>query len=99
MGQTLRVAVSLHVLFEMKSEKPASLTISRKALLAAIDFVEVCIQHTAYIAGRGKIDDDISLVSSGISSLLLLLNITHKHQVLINWLKPERHQRSLHHLQ
>ena len=63
MGQTLRA--SMHILFRVGSDEPLSFTITSDALQAAIDFVEVCIQQTAYIGGRGKIDDDISLICSG----------------------------------
>ena len=65
MGQTLHVAASMHILFHVGSDEPLSFTITSDALQAAIDFVEVCIQQTAYIGGRGKIDDDISLICSG----------------------------------
>ena len=33
--------------------------ISNEALEASINFVEVCIQHAAYLAGRGNIEDAI----------------------------------------
>ena len=65
MGQTLHVAASMHILFHVGSDEPLSFTITSDALQAAIDFVEVFIQQTAYIGGRGKIDDDISLICSG----------------------------------
>jgi len=64
-GQTLRVAASVHVLFGMEDEEPLPNTISYMAIKAAIDFVEVCCQQTAYIAGRGTINDEINLIRSG----------------------------------
>ena len=33
--------------------------VAEKALKAAINFVEVCCQHTAFIAGRGNISDEL----------------------------------------
>ena len=41
MGQTLRVAASMHVLFRLEDEKPLPNTISDQAINAPIDFVEV----------------------------------------------------------
>lgn len=38
--------------------------ISDPAIVAAIAFVELCLQQTAYIAGRGDIKKDIDLIKS-----------------------------------
>ena len=65
MGQMLRVAACMHVLFSLESTEPLSFTISQSAVQAAINFVEVCCQQTAYIAGREKIADELSLAASG----------------------------------
>lgn len=54
-GQVLRVAAGFNILFNEKTEKK----IGTKAVVAAINFVEVCCQHTAYMADRGQIDDEI----------------------------------------
>ncbi len=54
-GQILWVAATLHVLFHMDTIPNE---ISTDALKAAIEFVEVCNQHVAYIAGRGRIIAD-----------------------------------------
>ena len=50
-GQILRVAAGFNILFNEVDDK----NISAKAVTAAIDFVE----HTAYMADRGQIDDEI----------------------------------------
>ena len=42
-----------------------STEISENALEAAIDFVEICCQHAAYIAGHGKIEEELDLLESG----------------------------------
>ena len=70
-GQILRVAASFQVLFSMNRSREGSgsnsdlnLIISDKALLASINFVELCCQQAAYIAGRGDIKDDIKNVKA-----------------------------------
>ena len=65
MGQILRVSAAMHVLFHLDSEEPLSDTISDKAIEAAIDFVEVCCQHTAYITGRGNINQELEILETG----------------------------------
>ena len=71
-GQVLRVAAILHVLFcdQLDEQGPITVrtvpaTISIEAIIAAQDFVNVCCQHGAYIAGRGKIDEEISQLTEG----------------------------------
>lgn len=59
-GQTLRIAAAMHVLFSWETPATISPTISDQALEAADNFVEVCIQHAAFLAGRGVIADEIS---------------------------------------
>ena len=39
-------------------------TISNESIVAAQTFVDLCCQHAAYIAGRGKVEDEISKVTS-----------------------------------
>ena len=78
MGQILRVAVCIHALFTIESaSEPIPTSISTEAVKAAIDFVEVCSQQTAFLAGRGKIDDDIGIVSCGKCHSTCLHNILH----------------------
>ena len=48
----------MHVLFHLDSEEPLQDTITDEAILAATD-VEVCCQHTAYITGRGNINEEL----------------------------------------
>ena len=66
MGQILRVSVALHILFRVELEDPLEVplpdTISQDAIKAAINFVEVCCQHTAYISGRRQIENELELV-------------------------------------
>jgi hypothetical protein len=58
-GQILRVAAVLHVLFHIQDCDQIPLAISEGALKAAEDFVSVCLQHGAYMAGRGLFEDAI----------------------------------------
>ena len=44
---------------------PISNEISEEALKAAIDFVQICCQHAVYIAGHGKIEEELDLLGSG----------------------------------
>lgn len=59
-GQVLRIAATLHVLFNWERPKDIPKEISVDALKAAINFVDVCIQHSAFLAGRGDVDEAIS---------------------------------------
>ena len=65
MGQILRISAAMHVLFHMDSEDPLPEVISESAIEAAIDFVEVCCQQTAYITGRGDIKNELDLIEAG----------------------------------
>lgn len=49
LGQIIRVSAAMHVLFHLDlEEEQLPETISDAAIEAAIDFVEVCCQHTAW---------------------------------------------------
>jgi len=64
-GQILRVAATLHVLFHLDSPLTIPSEIGNDAMQAAIDLVDLCIQHAAYLAGRGKVLDIIDDLSKG----------------------------------
>ncbi len=80
-GQILRVAAAFHILFEAASiedkddhedndedsQSGALLEISEVAMLASINFVELCCQQTAFMAGRGNIGEDIELIKASTS--------------------------------
>ena len=53
-GQTLRVAVCLHVLFNIESPDTIPAEIAEAAFKAAINFTDVCCTHTSLITGRAK---------------------------------------------
>lgn len=103
MGQILRVSVAMHVLFHIESDAPIADSISNEATEAAINFVEVCCQHTAYISGWGKIDDELELVVAGEgvihetvhgpqqeSNKTLLLNLPGKFLDVSFWVHQKR---------
>ena len=65
-GQILRVAAAFHVLFAMGTEEELPENISEEAIIAAIDFVGLCLQQTAFMAGRGEIAEDIQILESSM---------------------------------
>ena len=64
-GQVLRVAATLHVLFHRNTPLNIPDVISAEAIHAATDFVELCLQHAAFLAGRGDIQEAIQSFKSG----------------------------------
>ena len=64
-GQILRVAASLHVLFNINTPHTIPQTISDVAIKAAVDLVDVCIQHAAFLAGRGDVEETIQGLVEG----------------------------------
>ena len=70
-GQILRVAASFHILFQLHSEPveeedSTEDTISDIEIAAAIGFVSLCCQQTAYMAGRGKISDELRIIEASV---------------------------------
>ena len=60
------MAATMHVLFHWETPDKIPSTISDMALKAAQSFVELCIQHAAFLAGRGNIPEEIdSLTTKG----------------------------------
>ena len=58
-GQVLRLGAVFHALFNMDTPLDIPDVICDDALKAAFAFVNLCNQHTAYIAGRGSIPEAI----------------------------------------
>ncbi len=66
LGQILRVSAAMHVLFQISmDEEDLPGVISDGAVEAAINFVETCCQHTAYISGHGNITEELSVLETG----------------------------------
>ena len=64
-GQILRVSACLHALFYIETPSVIPEVISVQAIRAAIDLVEVCIQHAAFLAGREDVNDMIEDMRKG----------------------------------
>ena len=60
-GQVLRVAAVMHVLFSLDGDTIVP-EISEKALKASENFVSVCLNHVAFMAGRGGLDAAIKQI-------------------------------------
>lgn len=60
-GQILRAATCFHILFGTGTTNE----VSYQAIEAAMNFVEVCCQQTAFIAGRGQIEKEIEIIEAG----------------------------------
>ena len=60
------MALSFHILFYLDKEDPDIPDVmSSEAITAAIDFVELCCQQTAYLAGRGDITEELQRLQEG----------------------------------
>ena len=64
-GQIIRVAATMHVLFNTETPLAVSKVISDAAIKAAINLVDVCIQHAALLAGRGDVDETVQEMMKG----------------------------------
>ena len=64
-GQILRVAAVLHVLFHRDTPLNIPENVSEEAVKAAVNFVDLCLQHAAYLAGRGDISEAIQALQPG----------------------------------
>ena len=70
LGHILRVSGVMHVLFSLEDDSVDD-TVSVEAINAAIHSVEVCCQQTAYIAGRGELEKELSLLMEGTSATVV----------------------------
>ena len=75
-GQILRVSAAFHFLFGISSsnaedtdEQVPPDQISEEAIIAAINFVELCCQQTAFMAGRGHVSDEIQFIKASMYSV------------------------------
>ena len=48
----------------MGTEEELPENISEEAIIAATDFVGLCLQQTAFMAGRGEIAEDFQILGS-----------------------------------
>ena len=68
-GQLLRVAAVMHVLFN--TDKPSLIPpeISEDVVKTADGFVDLCLQHAAYLGGKGNIQEAVDDISKGDNKL------------------------------
>ena len=67
-GLILRVAAVMHVAFHLETPHTIPKEICSEALEAAQDFIDMCCQHAAFMAGRGEIPDEIQQLQTGLST-------------------------------
>ena len=66
-GQVLRIATILHMLFSIeKPDDTLSNEVSEVAVQAAVNFIKTACQQTAFIAGKGIIDEKVGAYKAGI---------------------------------
>ena len=68
-GQILRVATALHVHFHVGSYDSISGEINEEAIAVSVNFVGLCCQQTAYMAGWGDINEDIQIIKASMFSV------------------------------
>ena len=64
-GHVIRVAAVLHLLFHLGKDDPLPEHIKESTVTAAVDFMKVSIQQTAFVAGEGLIEDEVEKFKSG----------------------------------
>ena len=72
-GQILRVAAVLQVLFHVDNPHNIPAKVGEDAMKAAISFVDLCIQHAAYLTGRGRIQDEVYQIMQGVIALMCIV--------------------------
>ena len=77
-GQVLRIAAVIHVLFHMDTPRSIPMEISEDAVQAADFFVDYCLQHAAYLGGRGDFQSAVEEFQQGaVISHLIPIRIVH----------------------
>lgn len=65
-GHVLRVATVLHLLFHIDDyDEVLNPVVSEAALKAAVNFIQVASQQTAFIAGRSALNDELDKFKAG----------------------------------
>ena len=75
-GQILRVAAVLQVLFHVDNPHNIPAKVGEDVMKAAISHVDLCIQHAAYITGRGRVQDEVESVyqiMQGVKALIVCI--------------------------
>ena len=95
-GQILRAAAALHALFSIDPQHPRSEELSSVSIIAAINLIEVCNEHTALIGGRkgitapmsGEFYDSMqsSIFSPSMECLIVFLILCRDTLLPVMWL-------------
>ena len=67
-GIIMRLSAAFHILFHIEAHDKISKEICANAIEAAINYVDMCCQHAAYIAGRGNVAEAILHIQTGMFS-------------------------------
>lgn len=67
-GQVLRIATIFHVLFSIENEEDVTYDseVSEVAVKAAVNFVQTACQQTAFIVGKGLIQEEVQAYKTGV---------------------------------
>ena len=83
-GQLLRVAAVMHILFHIDSPDGIPERISENAVKAAECFVDLCLQHAAYLGGRGDFQDAVDDVQQGLfTSIIFVTMLVSNHSIFM----------------
>ena len=69
-GQILRLAAICHCLFRLDVTRAENNILSDEDIAAAVDFIEVCSDHTCCIAGKSNIVETIDRITSGLMNAI-----------------------------
>ena len=75
LGQILSLHVLFHYFSSEQSQEPLPDIITDEAVKAAMNFVEVCCQQTAFIAGRGGVEGEIAVIKTHIQVHVQNINL------------------------
>lgn len=64
-GQVLRLATVLHMLFSLDKTEDLSEEVSEEAIKAAVNFVKLACQQTAFIAGKKTLPEELEKFKCG----------------------------------
>lgn len=69
-GQVLRIATIFHVLFSIDTQEDPECEVSEDAVKAAVNFVRTSCQQTAFIVGKGAIQEEVQAYKIGMYTLI-----------------------------
>ena len=69
------MAAVMHVLFHMDSPDVIPREISEEAVKASDCFVDLCLQHAAYLGGRGDFQEAVDDIQQGLYIYCLQISV------------------------